>query len=378
MRFERSLRILQRFDWGVLLSVFALFSFGLAAITSVELSRGTGEFSFLQKQFIAFGIGATVAIICATLHVSFFRAYARLAYVSGVLLLIGVLFFGRELNGATGWFVFGNFAFQPVEYAKVVVILELARYFAQDARRSFGWRELFSSFLRVAIPASLLFLQPDMGGAAILFATWASIVLFAGIRVRHVAVLAAFGGVSAIIGWFLLFANYQRERILTFLQPLSDPQGTGYNVLQAQIAIGAGGWGGRGLGAGSQSQLRFLPESQTDFIFAVIAEELGFIGVSLVVLAYTILLWRTFSIASRSVDHFSTYLAVGIFSLFLVEAIVHMGANLALLPATGIALPFVSYGGSSLIFSIILIGILQSAAVHLPTAGSGEQSTARI
>lgn len=378
MRFERSLRILQRFDWGVLLSVFALFSFGLAAITSVELSRGTGEFSFLQKQFIAFGIGAAIGTVFATLHVSFFRAYARIAYLSGLLLLAGVLVFGRELNGATGWFVLGNFAFQPVEYMKVVLILELARYFAQDARRTFGWRELIGSFARVMLPAGFLFLQPDMGGVAILFATWGLVVLFAGIQWKHLGFLAAVGGVGALFGWFVLFAQYQRERILTFIQPLSDPQGTGYNVLQAQIAIGAGGWGGRGLGAGSQSQLRFLPESQTDFIFAVIAEELGFIGVSLVVLAYTVLLWRTFLIAKKSSDHFATYLALGIFSLFIVEAIVHMGANLAFLPATGVALPFVSYGGSSLIFSLILVGILQSAAVYLPTAGSLEQSTARI
>jgi len=272
---------------------------------------------------------------------------------------------GRTLNGSTGWFVVGGFAFQPVELMKVALMVALALYFSERAKRRFGWHDLCMSGGLVAIPAVLLILQPDLGGAALLMGTWAIMVLFAGIRPSQIFALLSGVALVAAVGWFFVFQQYQKDRVMTFIDPSLDPLRTGYNVTQAKIAIGSGGFLGRGLGDGSQSQLRFLPESQTDFVFAVIAEELGFIGVVLLFCAFMVLLWRMLVVARMARDTFGAYLCIGTFSVILVEVTVHIGANVSLMPATGVALPFVSYGGSSLLFSLVFLGLVQSVAIRL-------------
>jgi rod shape determining protein RodA len=355
------LKKLPRFDWLLVLGVFILFSIGIAAITSVELSRG-GAFSFVEKQLIALVIGVALAAVASLANPQVFRAYAKILYVLGIVLLLGLFLFGHTFNGTTGWYVIGGFAFQPVEVMKFALILELARYFADDARSPFGWREFFGSGIKALIPAVLVLLQPDLGSAMLLAGIWAIVIFFAGLQWRQFVLLLGVGIIAFLLGWFVIFRDYQKDRILTFLHPTSDPLKTSYNIVQAQIAIGAGGLFGRGLGGGSQSQLRFLPESQADFIFAVIAEELGFLGVMIVFGAYVLLLSRMLVIARKSRDHFAAYLALGSFALFLIQVIIHVGANLAMIPATGIPLPFVSYGGTSLILSFMVLGVVESAA----------------
>ena len=347
-----------------MIAAAVLMLFGFAAIFSIELSRGS-ENIFLQKQAIALGIGLVAFVTISAMNYHAIRHYARGFYVGGVLLLILVLLFGSTLNGSTGWFVLGGFAFQPVELMKVAVMIVLALYFSERAKRRFGWRDLCISGALVAIPVGLLMLQPDLGGAALLVGTWAVMVFFAGIRPFQVFILLGSIVLVAAIGWAFVFQSYQKDRIMTFIDPSLDPLWRGYNVTQAKIAIGSGGFWGRGLGDGSQSQLRFLPESQTDFVFAVIAEELGFVGVLLLFLAFIVLLWRMLTISRMTRDTFGAYLCIGTFSVIIVEVTVHVGANLSLMPATGVALPLVSYGGSALLLSLVFLGLVQSVAIRL-------------
>ena len=200
--------------------------------------------------------------------------------------LIGVLFFGATINGTTGWFQVWHLSFQPVEFTKIVLVLVLAKYFSERARRQIGWREIFGSGFLTLIPAGLVTLQPDYGSALALVGLWVILLFFAGLKWKQALILVGLAVVVGLIAWFGIFGEAQHERFLTFVDPDRDPLGRGYNVTQAIIAVGSGQFFGRGLGFGSQSQLKFLPESQTDFIFAVIAEELGFIGVILILAAF--------------------------------------------------------------------------------------------
>lgn len=356
-------RQLQSADWALILGAFTLVLFGLAAIYSVELSRG-GELLNLEKQAAAAVFGWAVFFAVALYNYRLLRNYAMLFYLTGVALLGAVLVFGTTIRGTTGWFTLSVFSFQPVEFMKLALVVALAAYFSRRARLDFGWRELLESGALAALPVGLVLLQPDLGSAVLLVGMWGIVMLFAGIKLRHLAALAAFSSLAAILAWHFLLASYQKERILTFLDPASDPLGQGYNVAQAIIAVGAGGWFGRGLGFGSQSQLKFLPEAQTDFIFAVVAEELGFVGVLLVLCAFALVFFRLWVLAKRTRDDFTSFLMVGIAAALFVQFFINIGMNLGLLPVTGVALPLVSYGGSSLLFSLVMLGVAESVAIR--------------
>lgn len=358
------IRRLQRMDMILAIAVFMLFALGISAIYSVELSREGSGFFLVQKQLIAYALGIVGA--CALIFTNYFqlKSLGRLIYISGLALMVLVLIFGADIRGTTGWFLLGPFSFQPVEFMKIALAVALARYFSEQARRHFGWREIIGSGAITAIPFFFTMMQPDLGSATLLLGIWLTVMFFAGFRWYHGAVFGVAGVLAVIFGWFFFLQNYQKERLMVFLDPMLDPLGSGYNILQAKIAIGSGRLFGRGLGFGSQSQLKFLPESQTDFIFAVIAEELGFIGVMVLFLAFGLLFWRILVLISRAKDHFTAFLAAGLFGALFVQATVNIGVNLAILPATGVALPFVSYGGSSVLISLLMVGILQSIAVH--------------
>jgi rod shape determining protein RodA len=264
---------MRRFDRWLLLGAGSLLIFGLAAITSIELSQAVEGSALLRKQLVALALGLVLAGGAATRHVQFFRAFSLQAYAVGVALLFLVLSFGRTLNGTTGWFVLGGYAFQPLEVMKIALVLRLARYFGEEMGSPFAWRSWARPVGVVALPAVLLLLQPDVGGALLLVGTAALLIFLAGLPWRALGVFLSGALMFSVPGWWLL-SDGRRARILTFLDPARDPLGQGYNILQAQVAIGSGGFFGQGFGAGTQSRLQFLPESQTDFIFAVIGEEL--------------------------------------------------------------------------------------------------------
>ena len=351
-------------DWVLLFSVLTLLFLGVAAIYSVDLSKDLVQFVNVKKQLFAVFVALVLSLFVILSNYKLLQNYAPLLYFVGCGLLSTVLFFGETIRGARGWFVFGQVSFQPVEFMKAALIIALATYFSKRARRFFGKREFFESIAITALPVFLTLLQPDLGSALVLIGIWFFVALFAGLPKLYILFLAISGSVLFFFSWVFLFAEYQKARIMTFLDPSIDPLGQGYNVTQAIIAIGSGSWFGSGLGFGSQSQLKFLPESQTDFIFAVIAEELGFVGVLLLIAAFVVLVFRLLHYLKRSRDNFTSYLLLGICSVIFIQVFVNIGMNLGVLPVTGIGLPFVSYGGSSIVLFIVFIGVVQSVVAR--------------
>lgn len=349
---------LTRFDWWSLVAALFLFLIGLVAIGSVELSQSGGSFPFLQKQLIAAALGTAGAVVILMHPAVAIRQYARLAWVSALVMLVLVLFLGRTLNGATGWFVIGGFAFQPIEWAKIAFVMYMSSVLAEDDAYPLRRKTVVKVALALVVASLLLAQQPDLGGVVLLGGIAAVTLFFSGVSWKWI--VAGLGGVAllGVLGWTLLFSQYQKDRISTFIDPAADALGAGYNVNQAMIAIGSGGWLGRGFAEGSQSQLQFLPESQTDFIFAVIAEEFGFVGAIFVLFAFAFLLVRIFLAAFSAKDRFMRAFLFGGAALFFIPMVIHMGANMGILPATGITLPFVSYGGSSLLMTILLLGMV--------------------
>ncbi len=349
------------YDVILLLTAIILTCIGLAAIYSIDLSRGE-TLIYFPRQVLAAVIGIVGSLILSRFHISFYEAHAKLIYVGALVLLLAVLFFGTTIRGTTGWFRFGGFSFQPAEFAKIALIIFLSWRIDRQARRFQTWQFVLVMAVLTGVLAGLIMLQPDFGSALILVGIWFGIMLLAGIPKRYTFGLVALGIIVACFSWVFLFQDYQKERFMTFLEPERDPLGSGYNVTQSIIAIGAGGVFGRGLGFGSQSQLHFLPEAQTDFIFSVIGEELGFVGTGLVLILYGLLIFRLARVAYQARTEFASYVSLGIALVFLLHVCINVGAAIGLLPVTGVTLPFVSYGGSSLIINLFLIGIAESAA----------------
>lgn len=349
----------RRLDWVLLVAALALSGIGLASIYSIDLSRGEAR-QFFSTQAISLVLGLGVALVTATIHANRYEKGARVLFFATAALLVGVLFFGATIRGTRGWFRVFGLSFQPVELAKIALILFLA-WRIERAGRQFAQ----ASFLvATAIMSGMLIvpvlLQPDFGSGAVMMAVWLGLIIVAGLRPKTILVLAGTAIIGLVFSWVFLFKDYQKERILTFAYPERDPLGAGYNVNQSIIAIGSGQFFGQGLGSGSQSQLHFLPEAQTDFILAVVGEELGFVGLALTLTLYAIIFSRLIKISKQARTDFGAYTAAGITILLSVQLTVNAGAALGLLPVTGVTLPFVSYGGTSLISNFILIGIAES------------------
>ena len=358
-------QFLRQFDWWMGLAVLVLVAFGFAAIYSVALSQSLSEFLSVKKQAIAFLIGLVALVGFVATNYRVLLSFSPHLYVVGVLLLVGVLFFGDTIRGTTGWFRIGGFSFQPVEFMKIALVLFLSRQFSLRRGTTLSWREILVTGAIVGLPVFLVLLQPDLGSAFVLLGTWVILLLFARVTRRQFLSLLALAVVLLGGLWQFGLVDYQKARLTSFLDPASDPLGQGYNVTQSVIAVGSGQWFGRGLGFGSQSQLRFLPEAHTDFVLAVIAEELGFVGLLLVFMAFGVLFWRLAVLATRAQDGFTVFLVLGVGSALFLQFVVNAGMNLGLMPVTGITLPFVSYGGSSLIFFLVMIGIVESASLRL-------------
>jgi len=357
--FERILANNRRFDWILFGATVLLVVLGLTAIYSVDLSRG-GELVYFRKQLIASGVGMALFIFAAFTQYTFFRSYAKLFYVVSLILLVAVLVIGKSVNGSRSWFGFGSFSFQPLEFAKIGVIFILAYIVYHFGRRY--ERPLFfvGTGITTLAVMLLIMLERDVGSSLIIGAIWFGVMLLVRARKLHVLLLVGGFVFFSLFAWKYLLHDYQRQRVLVFLYPERDPLVHGYNTRQALIAVGAGQIMGRGLGNGSQSQMRFLPEAQTDFIFSVIAEELGFVGVLGLLALFSVMLWRLLRIVQRSHDDFISVTVCGIALLFFSQFMVNVGANVGLLPVTGVTLPFVSYGGSSLIINLFLVGVAES------------------
>ena len=351
---------LKKLDWILIVSAILLVIIGLISIYSSSL--GKDDFSNFKKQ-IAFFVVAIFAMFALTfLDWRIFRENSYLIliiYFISLALLIGLFFFAPEIRGVKSWYKLGPFSIDHIELTKIILIILLSKYFATRHLEIYRIRHILLSGLYVLLPSILIFRQPDLGSTLILIALWVGILLISGIKLRHFLILALCGILIFILSWGFLLKDYQKDRIMSYLAP-TDPLGVSWSQNQAKIAIGSGGLFGQGIGAGSQTQYGFLPESQTDFIFSAIAEETGIVGVSILLLLFSLVLWRIMRIAINSRENFSRFFVVGFSIVLISQLFIHIGMNIGLLPIIGISLPFISYGGSNLVATFVGLGILQS------------------
>ncbi len=334
-------------------SVAALLGFGVLALASSGVARGSHD---LRTQLVAIAIGLCLMFGLSAFHPNSIHRLRHPVALAAIIIMISVLVFGKTVKGTRGWFLLGPFSLQPVEFAKVALVIVLASILPLHARlRSF--RAVIGASAITAIFVGLTLLQPDFGSAMILIGLWGATLIVSGVPRRYVIMLFAAALAAGALAWQFGLHDYQRDRVLTFLDPSRDPLGRGYNVTQAQIAVGSGGLLGSGFASGSQSQLRFLPESQTDFVFSLIAEELGFAAATALLAAFAILIFRLYKLARNAPDDFSQFVAIGAAALISIEATIAVGGNIGLVPMTGITLPFVSSGGSSVMAHLALMGL---------------------
>jgi rod shape determining protein RodA len=351
---------------GALLKEWQLFLIPLAlSVLGILTMHPFGQAASLApRQLVWLGIALTAYFVAASLDMRFIRRTTVIisGYVALLILLSVLLVAAHAVMGAKSWFTFGGFSFQPADLGKLVFVALIAKYFSRRHMAIGDFRHIIVAGAYAAAPILLILLEPDLGTAAIFGIVWMGMVLVSGISKKHLALVFAAGLVAASVLWFGGLHDYQRARIMTFINPAADIHGTGYNAYQATVAAGSGQVFGKGIGYGTQSKLQFLPEYETDFIFAAFAEEWGFVGVVLVLLLYGLLLARLITIASRSATNFDAFFTIGIALVLGAHVFVHAGINLGLLPVTGTTIPFMSYGGSHLLMEYLGLGIVASLA----------------
>jgi rod shape determining protein RodA len=349
------LRLVGHIDWLLIAAFIPLVAAGLVTMDSF-----VGENLFFERQIWWAG-GSLVVLVCTSFFdFRFLRRTGVLVVLYGatIAILLFLALFGAITKGAQSWLDFGAFNVQPSDPAKLVLIALLAKYFSRRHIEIANIRHILISGAYAFVLCAFVFLQSDFGSAVILFAIWFGMVLVSGISKKHLTAVFATGIAACLILWGFVFAEYQKARIVSFLNPLADIQGTGYNAYQATIAVGSGQFFGKGVGFGTQSKLQFLPEYETDFIFAAFAEEWGFVGVILMLSLFGVLMWRILENARHGATNFEVLFGVGLAVMIMSHLVIHIGMNLGLLPVTGTPLPLVSYGGSHLLTEALGIGIL--------------------
>jgi len=391
-----------KFDLALFFSAVTLIIMGLLGIYSSTQNTPHVMLNF-DKQLISFGIGIVLMIIAYMLPLNFFKVLTIPTYAFSVFLLVGVLLVGKTVGGAKSWIAFGAFSFQPVELAKFAAVLGLASFLSRPNVKLDNIKDIFLALAIGLGPVPLILLEPDLGSSFVFFGFvlivlfWRGLSIF-GIFVVISPVVVAIGailgtwyfvvgviivvgllfyfqkdlftsgsilGLNLSIGFFVDFlynflSPHQQKRIETFIDPMTDPLGAGYNSIQAQVAIGSGGLFGKGYLNGNQTQLQYIPEQWTDFIFCVVGEEFGFIGSMLLILLFAVLFIRIIKIASLAKDDYFSLLLVGIFSIYFIHFIINIGMTIGIIPVIGIPLPFVSYGGSSLLINMIMLGLVMN------------------
>ncbi|MFA6503395.1 MAG: rod shape-determining protein RodA [Patescibacteria group bacterium] len=360
-----------RTDWILLGSLLSLTAMGLLMVYSIGASNDVGSLLQFKKQVIAVLIGFVAMVALALIDYRQVKSLGTVIYVAGMALLISVLVFGSTARGTQGWFKLGSLSIQPVELAKVAFAVFLASYFAKHIYKRLNWITFFGSAVAMLGYVVPILIQPDFGSAMVIVVMWLVGVAFAGLRWKAWVLLFLVGALSSLLLWQYAFEPYQKDRLMAFINPQMDPLGAGYNVRQAQTAIGSGGFFGKGVGQGSQSRLRFLPEASTDFMFAVMGEELGFVGITLILALFGVLLTRLLLIARRSEDPFVVIYCGMITGMFGLHILINAGMNLGIMPVTGIPLPFASAAASSLVAGFVALGLVQSSAVYGKSVAQG-------
>ncbi len=351
---------LKYFDVPLLIVSGLLLLIGLAVQYAVSLAGGTISIFYRQLLFAVIGIGFFLFFAFYNYHR--LAKLNRVAYIVLILSLMYLLIFGDPIRGSARWIDLGFFQLQPAELAKIIVGLGLARWLYLKRGQINSWKSMVITFFYAALPAGLIFFEPDLGSSIIVMGVWFGIMLLSPLRKIYIVGFLILGILFAGFSWQFVLQDFQKQRVEIFLNPDKDPKGKGYNVRQALIAVGSGEMFGRGLGRGLQSQLKFLPERQTDFIFASAAEEIGFVGSVALIGLFLLLFRRLMKIMRYARDDLAMYITGGILFLFLAQVLINIGMNIGLLPVTGIPLPFITYGGSSLLVTCIALGIVQNVA----------------
>lgn len=362
--------IVLHMDYVLMLAVCALVGYGLWIVKTVTRDDIPGDENFFfTRQALAVGLGVVAMLVLMWVSP---EALRRLRYVGYalVVVLLGVVLVTEAVRGSRRWIDLGFYQLQPSELGKIVAIVMLAAMLAERARAGIGWRAIGSALGIIGVPAVLVFIQPDFGTSLVYVSALVGALIFAGVPWKHLAWLGSIALVLGIAVLWILPANdvqvlkpYQVDRLVGFLDPSSDPSDTTYNVTQSITAVGAGGLHGRGEAGATQTNLNYLPEHQTDFIFSSLAEQRGFLGAAILLLLYAVVLWRGIKVIALAPTHYQAILAGTIVVVFLFQIVVNVGMTIGIAPVVGITLPFVSYGGSSMLTMLALMGLLQ--AIHV-------------
>ncbi len=359
---------LRRLDWVMLLAVGAIVAYGLWAVAGITRHDVVGnENYYVMRQAIAAGLGFVGFIVALAIDPDRYRRAQKGIYAVTLLLMLLVFPLGDTTRGSKRWIELGGFQLQPSEFGKLLFVLALAGFLADRARRLHEPKVVLQTVGLALVPIFLVFKQPDLGTALVYTAAVAACLFVAGIRWSHLAILASIGAlVIASVVWFLpgagieILQPYQTARLTGFTNPDSDPSGATYNVTQSITAVGSGGLDGRGVEGATQTRLDYLPEHHTDFVFAALAEQRGFFGAAVLLGLYLLVVWRGLRVIAVARDAFSAIVAGGIVIAFLFQIFVNVGMTMGIAPVTGIPLPFVTVGGSSMVANLIAIGVLQS------------------
>lgn len=360
MSLKSSIYFIKKIDWVLIAAALLLCLIGLLAIYSLSQN---GSSLFLKKQILFVVVGFFLMLGLSFLDYRNFKNHSSFLiflYIFSLLILGALLFWGQQIRGSVSWFYFKGFGFEPVELSLLVIILVLAKYFSLRHIEMYRIRHLLISFFYIILPSGLIVLQSDLGSALIFFVVWLGLIIVSGIKLRHLIIIILIGAILSGTIWSVFLKEYQKQRILTFLNPQKDPQGYSYQLQQSMIAVGSGGFFGKGLREGSQSQLKFLPERETDFIFATIAEEWGLFGILFIFFLFGVIMYRILRITFVSDNNFSRLFATGFALILITKILINTGMNMGILPIIGISLPFISYGGSAMLINFIGLGILQS------------------
>ncbi len=342
-------------DWWLFIAIIPILAASLVTMHSF-----TGDNSFASHQLIVLTFSIVVFFVMSFVDVRFLRAtWVSVAlFLGSTGLLVALLILGKVSHGAQSWFSFGSFAIQPSDLAKVVLIIILAKYFSRRHIEIANIRHIIVSGAYAFVFFLLVIVHPDFGSAMIIFFVWLGMVMVSGISKKHLLAMFGVAFLAFLLLWSFGFKEYQKDRIRNFVNPFSDIRGAGYNAYQSAVAVGSGGFLGKGLGYGTQSRLKFLPEYQTDFIFAAFAEEWGFVGIFILFSLYGIIIWRIIVNAMQGATNFEILYGAGVAIFFIVHITVNVGMNMHLLPVTGIPLPLMSYGGTHIFSEFMALGIL--------------------
>ena len=358
-------RLVQNFDWTLLIITLLLAVVGFLTLYSATATMSNGSHNLIYiKQIIWFCAGFIIMVMAFMINYKLLDQWADILYIFCIILLLSVLIFGKCIAGSRRWLVFGPFSIQPSEMAKITIIIVLAKYYSNVASpKGLEFKELVKPLVYTGIPFFLIVKQPDLGTALLLAFIAVAMTIFVKIERKTFFCLLGSGTICIPLVWFFL-KDYQKKRILTFLDPDRDPLGAGYHIIQSKIAIGSGMIKGKGYLEGTQNALSFLPEQHTDFIFSVLAEECGFLGATFLLFLFFMLIFCGLKIAYRSKDPFGTALAFGITSMIFFHVSVNIGMVMGLMPVVGVPLPLISYGGSSMVTMMLSIGLLIGISIR--------------